>query len=168
MKLLDAFKAEDNFTVWSSISNVMSKLNLLLQYTEYHEQYKQFGRRLFFAIEDKLGWEAKPNESMKVVGMSSLTCSCMSILISSVIYIGHLDTMLRSLVLLRMTSFGHEKTIEESKKRFKGHLCGESPIIADLRAVVYRGILSSGDEETLNTVLKVYILLDRYLILYTT
>lgn len=63
LKLLGAFKTEENYTVWSSISNVMTKLNLLLQYTDYHEQYKSYGRKLYHAIEGKLGWEAKPNES---------------------------------------------------------------------------------------------------------
>jgi puromycin-sensitive aminopeptidase len=131
LKLLEAFRNEDNYTVWSSISNVMSKLNLLLQYTDYHEQFKSYGRQLFGLIEEKLGWEAKANES-------------------------HLDTMLRSLVLARMTSFSHEKTIEEAKKRLQLHLSGEKPIIADLRTVVYRGVLSVGDENTFNSIIKLY------------
>ncbi|ODM99382.1 Puromycin-sensitive aminopeptidase [Orchesella cincta] len=131
LKLLDAFKDETNYTVWSSISNVMSKLNLLLQYTDYHDQFKAYGRKLFSSIEEKVGWEAKPDES-------------------------HLDTMLRTLVLLRMTTFGHEKTIEEANKRLKQHVSGEKTIIADLRTVVYRGVLSVGDESTYNALLKLY------------
>jgi len=131
LKLLEAFKDEDNYTVWHSISNVMSKLNLLLQYTDYHQQFKSYGMQLFGLIEEKLGWEAKSNES-------------------------HLNTMLRSLVLARMTSFGHEKTVEEAKKRLQLHLSGEKPIIADLRTVVYRGVLSVGDENTFNSIIKLY------------
>ncbi|OXA64356.1 Puromycin-sensitive aminopeptidase [Folsomia candida] len=131
LRTLDAFKNEDNFTVWSSISNVMSKLNLLFAYTDYHDQFKKFGIHLFSGIADSVGWEPKEGES-------------------------HLDTMLRSLVLLRLTSFGHEKTIQESKRRLNLHRNGDQTIPADLRPVVYRGVISEGDEETLEMMLKMY------------
>lgn len=137
----------------------MTKLNLLLQYTDYHEQYKSYGRKLYHAIEGKLGWEAKPNESkgQNKIHYNKMYDVFLRIYNLSVFCFdaGHLDTMLRSLVLMRMTTFGHEKTIEEAKKRFKGHLSGEKHIIADLRSVVYRGVLATGDEQTLDTVLKV-------------
>jgi len=131
LRLLEAYRDERDFTVWSSIGNVMSKLNLIFAYTDSHEQFKAFGRHLFSGIGEHLGWDAKPDES-------------------------HLDTMLRELVLLRMTSFGHEKTIQESKRRLKLHLSGEQVICADLRPVVYRGAVSGGDMDTFETMLKMY------------
>lgn len=63
--------------------------------------------------------------------------------------------MLRPLILNRLVSFEHEKTLEESKKRFKSHLLGENPVVADLRNVVYRGVISLDNEETLDALLKV-------------
>jgi hypothetical protein len=58
----------------------MGKLNLLFAYTDFHDQFKAFGRHLFSAIEEKLGWEAKPSESMadeklakKIVNCGKLT-----------------------------------------------------------------------------------------------
>lgn len=62
--MLEAFKDEDNFTVWSSISNIVGRLNLLFAYTDYHANFKAYGRHLFGAIEEKLGWEPSEKESM--------------------------------------------------------------------------------------------------------
>lgn len=55
---------EDNYTVWASITNVMAKLNLLLDSTELHDSFKDFGRQLFSRVLSKVGWEAKPNEGL--------------------------------------------------------------------------------------------------------
>jgi hypothetical protein len=42
----------------------MEKLCLLFKYTDFYDQFRAFGRHLFSAIVEKLGWEAKPSESM--------------------------------------------------------------------------------------------------------
>ncbi len=133
LRILDAFRDEDNFTVWSSISSVMQKFSLLFAYTDFADTFKRYGRHLFSRIADNIGWEAKDGES-------------------------HLNTMLRSLVLLRLTSFGCEKTIQECKRRLDLHQNGEQAIPADLRPVCYRGVLLGGDEETLAMMLKVTII----------
>lgn len=43
---------------------MMSKLNLLFAYTDYHDQFKKFGIHLFSGIADSVGWEPKEGESM--------------------------------------------------------------------------------------------------------
>lgn len=63
LKLLQAFKEEDNYTVWSSINSILTKLHSLIQYTDSNEQFKVYGRSILSVIEEKMGWEAKPNES---------------------------------------------------------------------------------------------------------
>jgi len=131
LRLLDAFKNEDNYTVWSSISSVMTKLNLLLAYTDCHDQFKKFGKRLFSGVAQKVGWEPVEGED-------------------------HLATLLRSLVLLRLVSFRHEETVQECKKRLPLHISGERPVIADLRPVVYRGVLMDGDVNTFEMMTKLY------------
>jgi puromycin-sensitive aminopeptidase len=67
----------------------------------------------------------------------------------------HLNTMLRSLVLLRMSTFGHERTIQEAKKRLDLHISGDQVIPADLRSVVYKAVLAAGGEETFDSLIKV-------------
>lgn len=40
LKLLKAFENEVDFTVWSSVSNVLSKLGVLLSYTDCEEAFR--------------------------------------------------------------------------------------------------------------------------------
>lgn len=68
---------------------------------------------------------------------------------------GHLDTLLRPLVIGRLGWFGDKAVIGESKKRFEGHSSGNQIIPADLRSPVYKAVLSVGDENTYNTMLRV-------------
>ncbi|KAF6202747.1 hypothetical protein GE061_003149 [Apolygus lucorum] len=131
LKVLSAMRNEDNFTVWSIIANCMGKLGALISNTDYAQEFKKFGRYLFKPIGQKLGWEPKPNE-------------------------GHMDTLLRSLVIGRLGWYGDEETIAEAKKRFNAHVAGECIIPADLRAAVYKSVLSVGDEDTFNTMIKLY------------
>jgi len=122
---------EDNYSVWASISSIMEKLNALLGNTDSHDEFKAFGRRLFSRIEEKVGWDAKDNET-------------------------HLDALLRSLVLTRMISFDNQKTIQDAQTRFALHKSGKSPIHADLRSAVYKAVLSVGDEDVYKSMLKMY------------
>jgi puromycin-sensitive aminopeptidase len=45
LKLLQAYEDETDYTVWSSISNVLVKLNMLLSYTDCAELFKGVGIR---------------------------------------------------------------------------------------------------------------------------
>lgn len=131
LRLMSAFQAEDNYTVWSSIVNSLGKLGSLLSHVDYEDEFKAFGRSLMKDISGKLGWDPKPNES-------------------------HLDTLLRSLVLGRMAALNDEATIEEAKKRFEAHISGTKILAADLRSLVYRAVLSVGGADTYATMLKLY------------
>lgn len=71
------------------------------------------------------------------------------------IILGHLDKLLRPLVIGRLGRFGDEAIIAEAQKRFDAHVSGKALIPADLRSPVYRTVLSVGDESTYNTMLKV-------------
>ncbi|XP_054285541.1 puromycin-sensitive aminopeptidase-like [Macrosteles quadrilineatus] len=131
LKLMEAMDQEDNYTVWCTIANCLGKLQVLLSNTDFEDKFKLYGLGLLKNIGPKLGWEAKPKES-------------------------HLDTLLRSLVLNRLASYGDQAVIAESKARFARHLSGESPIPPDLRGVVYRAVLSEGGEEVYDTMIKLY------------
>ena len=67
----------------------------------------------------------------------------------------HLDALLRSLVLHRMVSFDNQKTLDEAQARFLAHTSGKATIHADLRSAVYKAVLSAGDGNTYQTMLKV-------------
>ncbi|XP_078048992.1 puromycin-sensitive aminopeptidase isoform X1 [Augochlora pura] len=131
LQLMHAFQKEDNFTVWSSIDNALRKIGLLLSHLECLDSYKAFGRSLMHDIRNKLGWDPKPNES-------------------------HCDTLLRSLVLDRMAVLNDADTIEEAKKRFEMHVSHKTLLSADLRSPVYKAVLSNGNNETYQMMLKLY------------
>jgi puromycin-sensitive aminopeptidase len=92
LSMIEAYTNEDNYTVWTSISSSLAKLGSILSHTNLSDKFEAFGRQVFSKISEKLGWDAKPNES-------------------------HLDTLLRSLVIRRMIAFNDEKTCNEAVKR---------------------------------------------------
>lgn len=92
LKLIDAYRNENNYTVWSSISSSLGKLKNILSHTDLADKFNAYGIHLFSPIAQQLGWDSKPNES-------------------------HLDTLLRSLVIARLISFNCKKTCDEAKRR---------------------------------------------------
>ncbi|XP_047026793.1 puromycin-sensitive aminopeptidase [Helicoverpa zea] len=131
LKLIEAFTNETNFTVWSSISNCLSKLSALFSHTPLDKPLKNYGRKLFSNITRKLGWDAEEKES-------------------------HLDTLLRSLVLNKMISFEDPDTIKEAKSRFEKHISGACTLPADLRSACYRAVLADADDATFQRFLALY------------
>ncbi|XP_052892551.1 puromycin-sensitive aminopeptidase isoform X2 [Anopheles moucheti] len=131
LKVIDAYRNESNYTVWSSISNCLAKLQLLLAHTPAEKQFGEYGVRLYQPVAEKLGWDVKPGES-------------------------HLDTLLRSLVLGRLVSFGCTKTVAEAKRRFDEHAQNKRVLPADLRSTCYRAVLQNGDLATYDEMLRLY------------
>ncbi|XP_072947418.1 puromycin-sensitive aminopeptidase [Epargyreus clarus] len=131
LKLMEAFSNETNFTVWSSISNCLSKLSALFSHTALDKPLKNYGRQLFANVTRRLGWDAEPNES-------------------------HLDTLLRSLVLNKMITFEDPDTIKEAKSRFEQHAAGARALPADLRSACYRAVLAAADARTFERFLQLY------------
>lgn len=111
LKVALAFKDETNYTAWSDLSSNLSSLSLLIQYTDFHSHFHSYLRTLFGTVTQRLGWEPKEGE-------------------------GHLDALLRSLVLGRMGRAGDPATISEAKARFAAHCEGKKLISADLRTPV--------------------------------
>ncbi|XP_045180065.2 puromycin-sensitive aminopeptidase-like [Mercenaria mercenaria] len=131
LKVAEGYVNEDNYTVWSDLTMNLSTISNMIQYTDAEEAYKQFARSLYGPVAKKLGWESKPDE-------------------------GVLTAMLRDLVLLVMGRSGDPDTIAEATKRFEAHCEGKCTIPADLRATVYATVLTNGNEETYNKMLKLY------------
>ncbi|XP_041329803.1 puromycin-sensitive aminopeptidase [Pyrgilauda ruficollis] len=70
--------------------------------------------------------------------------------------LGHLDALLRGLVLGKLGKAGHKATLEEARRRFKEHVEGKHVLSADLRSPVYVTVLKHGDSSTLDTMLKLH------------
>ncbi|XP_028392975.1 puromycin-sensitive aminopeptidase-like [Dendronephthya gigantea] len=131
LTVVDAFTNEPNYTVWNDVSTNLGKLATLLQYTEFNDSFKSFLRQLYKPVADILGWEPKADE-------------------------GHLNALLRSLVIRFLGKCGDMDIVREANKRFDAHVKGESSIPADLRSPVYSIVLAHGDHNTLNTIKNLY------------
>ncbi|XP_048416286.2 puromycin-sensitive aminopeptidase [Stegostoma tigrinum] len=131
LKVMEAFLNEPNYTVWSDLSCNLGTLSTLMSHTDFHEEMQEFIVDLFLNIGQKLGWDPKHNE-------------------------GHLDALLRGLVLGKLGKAGHQPTIEEARRRFKDHVEGRQVLSADLRSPVYLTVLKHGDSTTLDTMLKLH------------
>ncbi|XP_071792153.1 puromycin-sensitive aminopeptidase-like [Asterias amurensis] len=131
LKVMEAFSNETNYTVWTELATNLGTLSKLLTNTDFGQLFKEFVKTLFTDIYQKLGWTPKDDE-------------------------GHLDSMLRSLVVRVMGRNGHPHAIEEAKKQFKSHCAGGEQIPADLRAPVYQTVLAHGDEATFEEMLKLF------------
>ncbi|XP_016993881.2 puromycin-sensitive aminopeptidase isoform X1 [Drosophila takahashii] len=131
LALVDSYRNETNYTVWTAITNSLTNLHILISHTDLMEDFHRFGRNLYEPVAQKLSWEPRDGEN-------------------------HLDTLLRSLVLTRLVSFRSEDTIEEAQQRFRGHVNGTSPLPADLRTTCYKAVLQDGDEKIFEEMLDLY------------
>ena len=108
MRLLQAYKDEESYIVWNGVDNAISSLSSLLADEDYYEDYQRFVLHLYSSIKNKICWDEKEGE-------------------------GHLDTMLRSLVLTRLGKVGDQDVREEAKRRFQQFAKGAGQINPDLR-----------------------------------
>ncbi|KAL5290109.1 NPEPPS family protein [Megaselia abdita] len=131
LQLIDAYRNETNFTVWTAITNSLSKMQAILSHTQVSEKFNKYGQNLYAPVAEKLGWNVSKGEH-------------------------HLSTLLRSLVLHRLISFSCDETIKEAKQRFEDHINGVNLLPADLRSVCYKAVLQTGDLSTFEQMLKLY------------
>lgn len=131
LRLMKSFVHETNFTVWEKLVSILSLINRIASYSDFHSEFKVFAESLFGAVTVRLGWEAKDSESP-------------------------LDSMLRSLVLGQYCSYGNKEAIEEAQRRFLSHCDKSSLVSADLKGVVYSTAMKNGDETTYTQLIKLH------------
>ncbi|XP_030380282.1 puromycin-sensitive aminopeptidase [Scaptodrosophila lebanonensis] len=131
LKLVDSYRNETNYTVWTAITNSLTNLHILISHTDMMDAFQSFGRKLYEPVAERLGWEPREDEN-------------------------HLDTLLRSLVLTRLVSFRSDEIIEEGRKRFRSHVNGTNPLPADLRTTCYKAVLQEGNEKIFEEMLQLY------------
>ncbi|KAH8408130.1 hypothetical protein KR222_009660 [Zaprionus bogoriensis] len=131
LKLVGSYCNENNYTVWTAITNSLANLHVLISHTDLMDDFNAFGRILYEPVAARLGWEPRENEN-------------------------HLDTLLRSLVLSRLVSFRSPEIIEEARKRFRSHVNGTKPLPADLRSACYKAVLQDGNEAIFDEMLTLY------------
>nr|XP_036220181.1 puromycin-sensitive aminopeptidase-like isoform X2 [Bactrocera oleae] len=131
LKLIDSYRNETNYTVWTAITNSLANLHILISHTDLMDDFNRYGEKLYRPVADRLSWDVREGEN-------------------------HLDTLLRSLILSRLVSFRCKDIIAEAQKRFNQHADGTNPIPADLRSTCYKAVLQDGDEKIFNEMLQLY------------
>jgi puromycin-sensitive aminopeptidase len=107
----------------------MGDLSSLLEYTNYFDEFKRYRLNIFATIQEKLGWDSKPNEDPLIA-------------------------MLRPMILSIVGKSGDQKVIDEAKERFKRHVAGDL-MDPNIRGAVYVIVSRYGDETTQETLRKV-------------
>ena len=155
---MEAYKDDTNYAVWIAITDIIEKLLTLIDYTEYFEQFKQYGRSLLKPISDKLGWQKKENEGKLSVLHDFHFCY---LILFPFAIPDHLDTILRPCVLREMIALEDQASVEQAKNLFASYYNDNQNIPADLRRVVYEGILSEDGKLEVNFEVILQVCTDR-------
>lgn len=129
LKLLrQAYKYEDNLTVWKSILRQLTDLNNIFNHSALpttKSLFQKYIRELLGQISNKLDWDPLPNEGIQ-------------------------NAMLRGLILIQMGLNGHKKTVEEAHKRFEKLIQNpnNSSINPNVRAAIYLTVAKTGNQQT--------------------
>ena len=122
LELAQAYKYEDDYTVWASLAANLKTVESLISEEKYLESYFSYLRDIFGDVAKKVGWEAKKNEK-------------------------HTDPMLRSLALLAMGHAGDKETIKKASGLFNEMKKGKVSLNPDLKGVVYALVAKNGGRD---------------------
>jgi puromycin-sensitive aminopeptidase len=137
IKLLSAFKNEDDCVVWQGLSDVLCGLeNVLSEDEKISSNFLSFARKLILPLVDKVGWEAKPDDA-------------------------HLTSILRGVMVSLLCTFcsDDEGVKQEAKKRCEAFFEDPSNVSAlptDIKVPVFSIYLKTGGEKEYDAVKAYY------------
>lgn len=129
LSLLEGFKHEDNYLVWSQIATSLSKVRAVFaENKEISEGLKKFSLQLFSPAAEAIGWEFPKDEEW-------------------------LTGQLRKLLLAYAAGAGHQGIIAEGQKKFAAWKAGDNKAIhQNLRGVVFNMAVANGGQEEYDTI----------------
>ncbi|MBI3895220.1 MAG: M1 family metallopeptidase [Acidobacteria bacterium] len=130
LRLLEAYRAETDFSVWTAIAGILASLDNLLARERFRRKLQQRARQFFESTAKQKGWEKQATD-------------------------GHLDVMLRALALRNLGGYGDQPTIEEAKNRFE-QFCKNGILDPDLRQTAYALVAENGGEPEWHALLQIY------------
>jgi puromycin-sensitive aminopeptidase len=131
LDLLMAYRAETDYTVWADLSSNLTEWSLLACDEPFYGHFAAFARFLYRPIAARLGWDSKPGE-------------------------GHLDTLLRGLVIEQLGHFQDASILSEARRRFETFRSSGEGLPPDQRFPVYRMVVESAPAEAYEQVLAVF------------
>ncbi|KAK6402629.1 hypothetical protein LTR81_022350 [Elasticomyces elasticus] len=115
LALIEGFRDEDNYLVWSSVVTVLSRVRSIFSHSRTIDGLTAFTLKLITPAVEKIGWKFGPEEDL-------------------------LHGQLRALLLESAGLAGHQTTIQEALSQFERYTAGDdrSAIHPSLRSAVFR------------------------------
>ena len=127
IKLLSNYTNEDNYTVWTGISDIIGGLDVVLSDDPaMSKNFKKFAQGIVMGLLNEIGWEAKDTD-------------------------GHLSTLLRGMMVGLLSTFCHDdiNVAAEASRRFALFQANHSDmksLPSDMRTSVFKIVLKNGGE----------------------
>jgi aminopeptidase N len=141
LELLDAYRGDASYVVWSEIaSGVGGVVSAFFEQPEnVSVALSSFGADLFAPLVDKLGWEA---DSSKESGADASA---------------YQTQLLRQLAVSRALAFEDPRAVAEARKRFDKYVAGDVKAVpADLKGAVFASALRQGGMPEFELLKKLY------------
>ncbi|KAB8072832.1 peptidase family M1-domain-containing protein [Aspergillus leporis] len=138
LALLEGFKEEENYLVWSQISSSLANLRSVFSQNELVATgLKKFALKLASPAADRIGWEFKSDDD-------------------------YLTAQLRKLLIGMVGFAGDEKVVAEAKRRFELWTTGQDKgaIHTNLRSVIFGINVSEGSRDAFDSVKEEYLKTD--------
>lgn len=130
LNFLNAYKDEDNYTVWAEISDGLGYINQMICNTKLKPEFDAYVSTLYENIFIKVGFDKKDGEE-------------------------HSVSLLRSLILSKMVTHGHTKIINTLKNKFK-ELENGKKVDNDLRTVLWSVYAKDGGDKEFKNMISKY------------
>ena len=121
LQLASSYHDETDAIVWGDLASNIGGIENLILNEPFLTQFDDFSRTLFRAVVKKIGWDPQPNE-------------------------GHLETLLRSMILGAAGGYGDAEVIAEANRRFQDLVANPASVDPNLRGVVIALTAEHGDE----------------------
>lgn len=130
LELLDAYRADTSYVVWSDVASGLGGLTAAFfeQPDDIAEALGRFGANLFAPLVERLGWEGGGSADEARADADA-----------------YQTQLLRQLAVSRALAFEEPKAVAEAKRRFDAYVAGDaSAVPADLRGAVFAAALRGG------------------------
>ena len=107
-----AYKYETNYAIWKELASGITRVGALIDEESCMPLFEKYACEIFRPMIKKVGWKKKKGDT-------------------------HMDTLLRSLVLVHAGRYGDQDTVAHAQKMFSRVAKNKNSIPADLRSVVY-------------------------------
>ena len=130
MDLLANCRRYTDYTVWLTVAGSLAAVERLLREPHLQHRLDGFSRDLFHPLAERLGWERRSTD-------------------------GHLDALLRALIIGRLGHYQDAATIQEARQRFS-RFVRTGGLLPDIRGAVYATVAEHGEAPEYAKLLKVY------------